>query len=111
MHYKKSDTVMFVGGVMQNMKKMKSELYELRYFLEQNVAHRTEHLMQRIAFLESCNATLCDQLDSARNALAALRLEEKTAEPGDHAMKLYAINTKPMLPVVIENKSVERAAA
>ena len=60
--YKKTDTTLFISKVMLDMKKMKAELYEHRYYLERNVEQRTEHLMKRVTVLESSNATLCDKL-------------------------------------------------
>ncbi len=95
----KSDTVMFVGSLMQNAKKMHAELHELRYFLEQNVERRTEHLQQRIDLLESCNATLCSKLASAQEELAALRLTLQTAEQIAPALKLYDFYPKLNGPV------------
>lgn len=48
--------------LMSELKKMHAELSEHRYYLEKNVAGRTEHLSRRIDLLESCNKTLCSKL-------------------------------------------------
>lgn len=60
-----SGAPLFFRGVMLDVtdkKEMEAELNEHRYYLERNVEQRTEHLMKRIAVLESCNAALCDRL-------------------------------------------------
>lgn len=98
--YEKSDTTLFVRKIMLNMKKMKAELNEHRYFLERNVEWRTEHLLKRIALLESCNATLSSKLAAAHKELAALKqppphiLPRKNTEPGDRSVKLYVMNNQ-----------------
>lgn len=98
--YEKSGAMLFVGKAMRDMKKMKAELNELRYHLEQNVAQRTESLSKRIALLESCNTTLCDKLASARKELAALKqpslhlLAKKETERNDRAVKLCIMNNQ-----------------
>lgn len=94
----KSDSVMFFVGVMLKMKKMKAELNELRYYLEQNAERRTDHLSLRIAMLESRNATLCDELASSQEKPAELRTIQQTRN--NPAMKLYVSNTNRMFPVV-----------
>ena len=98
--YKKSGAMLFVGKAMRDMKKMKAELNELRYHLEQNVGQRTESLSKRIALLESCNTTLCDKLASARKELAALKqpslhlLAKKETERNDRTVKLCIMNNQ-----------------
>ncbi len=67
----KSDNKLFVSEIM--IRKMKAELNQHRYYLDQQVEQRTEHLLKRIAFLESCNTTLCDKLAASRQELARLR--------------------------------------
>jgi hypothetical protein len=90
----------FVGKVMRDMKKMKAELNEHRYYLERNVERRTEHLLKRTELLEYCNATLCDKLALAHKELVALEqqsahtLPNNYAEPNDRAVKSYVINNQ-----------------
>jgi hypothetical protein len=71
--YKKSEATLFIRKAVMDMMKIKAELYEHRYCLEKNVESRTEHLLKRIALLESCNATLCNRLASANQELVALK--------------------------------------
>lgn len=106
-NYSKSNPVMFVGGVMLKMQKMKAELNELRYFFEKSLEMRTEYLSRRIALLESCNATLCDKLASSQEKSAELHAIQQTRN--NPVMKLYVSNTNRMLPVVAGMK--EHAAA
>lgn len=89
--YYKIKEALSVCKVMQEMKELKSELNEHRYYLEQNVARRTESLTRRIALLESCNTTLCGKLALTSKELAALQSSEK--EPVDSPAKLYVLNT------------------
>lgn len=95
---KKSGATPFVIAVMLKMKKMKAELNEHRYCLEQKAEQRTEHLLTRTAFLESCNTALCDKLAAAQKELAALRLQSTlsrpVAETKDHPLKLYVMNNQ-----------------
>ena len=72
-----SEVKPFISEIMY--REMKAELHEHRYYLEQKVEMRTEHLLKRIASLEACNATLCDKLATAQRELAALR--RQAAEP------------------------------
>lgn len=89
--YNKTSTTLFVSRLQQEMKKLRSELNEHRYYLERNVALRTEHLSRRIELLESCNATLCGKLAQSRKEFAE---GEPTAnEAGDGLVKLYLLNT------------------
>lgn len=91
----KSDMQPYIRRVMLNMSEIKAELNEHRYYLEEKVETRTEHLMKRILFLESCNATLCEKLALAKKELAAFRskpdLPNKMAESA--GVKLYLMNT------------------
>lgn len=92
----KSGATPFVIAVMLKMRKMKAELNEHRYYLEQKVEQRTEHLLTRTAFLESCNIALCDKLAAAQKELAALRLQSSLPKPvtetKDH--KLYVLHNQ-----------------
>ncbi len=103
--YKKSGATLYIVKVMQDMKKMKAELNEHRYYLERNVERRTEHLLKRTELLEYCNATLCDKLALAHKELAALKqqpahtLPDYDAEPNDRAMKLYVMSNQTQRPV------------
>lgn len=60
--YQKSERVLIVKKIRREMNKLRAELQECRYHFERKVELRTEHLLKRIAELESCNAGLCDQL-------------------------------------------------
>lgn len=107
--------MLFVRKVTLKTNKMKAELNELRYCLEQNVERRTEHLLIRIALLESCNETLCNKLALYQEELAGLRsvqaLQKQTAVQYDYAMKLCALNLKRNEPTVQEQQWEEHASA
>lgn len=87
-----SGVPLFIRGVMLDIsdkKRMEAELVDHRYYLERNVEQRTRELMKRIEMLESCNASLCNQLSSARMEVAALerqldevQLNEPESEAG-----------------------------
>lgn len=67
---------LFIRGVMLDVsdkKRMEAELGEHRYSLERNVEKRTRELMKRIEMLESCNASLCGRLSSAKLENATLK--------------------------------------
>lgn len=67
---------LFIKGVMLDItdkKRMEAELVDHRYYLERNVEQRTRQLMKRIAMFESCNASLCNELSSARMEIAELK--------------------------------------
>ena len=81
----KSELKPFISEIMY--REMKAELHEHRYYLEQKVERRTEHLLKRIASLEACNATLCDKLAAAQRELAMLRQTGMT----DQAMPLHVV--------------------
>lgn len=97
--YKKPGTALLTGKAMLDMKKMAAELHEHRHYLERNVERRTEHLLKRIAVLESCNAALCDKLAQAHAALAA-------PKPAERGMKLYVMNNQ--APKLIELNSQDQ---
>lgn len=84
-NYKKTSTTLFSIRMMHEMKKLRSELNEHRYYLERNVARETAQLIRRIDLLESCNATLCRKL--------ALHKSVAVKEPADSPVKLYLLNT------------------
>ena len=94
--YTKSDGTPFIRKLMLDMKKMKAELNEHRYYLERYVERRTEHLLKRIAVLEYCNAALCGKLALASKELSALNQlpEPPKEETGstDRSLKLYVMN-------------------
>jgi hypothetical protein len=94
--FKKSSTALFVFRVMREMDKMRSELHEHRYYIEKNVALRTEHLIKRIDVLEACNAALCGKLALSQKKLAALQHIQtlKINEPNDSGAKLHIVNTR-----------------
>lgn len=48
--------------VRPGLNEMKLELNEHHFYLERNVAFRSDHLLKRIAVLESCHLTLCAKL-------------------------------------------------
>lgn len=100
--YIKSGVTLFIGKVMHDMKEMKAELNEHRYYLERNVERRTEHLLKRIELLEYCNATLCDKLALARKELVspkqqlAYTLPNKEAVSNDRVAKLCVMTRRPI---------------
>ncbi len=89
-NYNKSSTALFAFKGLQEIMKLKSELNEHRYYLEQKVVHRTDLLTRRIALLESCNATLCGKLALYKRSLATLQAVDNDA--GDSPAKLYILN-------------------
>lgn len=95
--YKKSSTELFVFRLMQQMNKMKSELHEHRYYLEKNVAQRTEDLTKRIEVLETCNAALCSKLVSSQRMLGSLA--HSYTEPRDNTAALRLVNTRTESPL------------
>jgi len=66
--YQKSERALIVKRIRREMNKLRAELHECRYHFERRVEFRTEHLLKRIAELESCNAELCDQLAGTSQA-------------------------------------------
>ncbi len=109
MHYSKSNTSLQVGNMLLNRKRMQTELNELRYYFEQNVAQRTVLLITRIALLESCNATLCDKLAMSQEELnrfrAVQRKEVVTSQIVLHARAAtdQAGRRRPPQPELIRN--------
>lgn len=89
-NYHKSNAALFAARGLQEIRKLKSELNEHRYYLENKVAHRTDILTRRIALLESCNATLCGKLASYKRNSATLQAADN--EAGDSSAKLYTLN-------------------
>lgn len=116
--YQESGVTLFFSKVMRGMKKMKVELNEHRYYLEQMVEQRTAHLLKRIAVLESCNAALCDKLASVQQGTVALKqqpahtLFDNDAEL-DGAVKLCIINNQTRKPVgsIVQDKWDEHVTA
>lgn len=104
---------------MLDIRKMKAELNEHRYHLEQNVERRTEHLLKRIALLESCNTTLSGKLALAHKEITALRqwpvhiLPKKDAESSDCSVKLYVMEnqTQKLIGSNVQDKWDEHATA
>ena len=90
--YKKSSTELFMFRLMQQLNRMRSELHEHRYYLEQNVAQRTEHLTRRIEVLEVCNAALCSKLVSSEKSL--LNRPSSYAESVDSTSKIRLVNAR-----------------
>jgi len=82
---------------MQNMMKMRDELNEHRYALARNVERETEHLLKRIALLESCNAALSGRLAEAQREItlmkrqSALVPQKKDAQTADGVAKLHVM--------------------
>ena len=103
--YQRIDATLFVGKAMRDMREMKAELNEYRYCLEQNVERRTEHLLKRIALLESCNTTLGGKLAMAHVEIATLKhqpayiLPKEDMEPDNRTVKLYVMNNQTQKPV------------
>lgn len=90
--YKKHDGTAYFSRIMLDMKALKSELNEHRYYLERMVERRTLHLLKKIAFLESCNARLCNKLAIAHQEISALRKQSTFVSPvndsGSHTPQL-----------------------
>jgi len=66
---------MFLQGVMVDIthsKAMEDELEDHRYYMERRVAQRTGEMGRRLAMMESCNASLCDQMEKLLNNNARL---------------------------------------
>lgn len=79
--YDESGSALLFKGVMLDItdkKEMEAELNERRYYLEQSVEQRTEHLMKRISLLESCNAALCNKLALMNQEVASLDASSAT---------------------------------
>ncbi len=91
--YSKIVPDLFVGGVRQKIRRMKNELFELRYFLEKNVKIRTEPLLKRIAMLESCNVTLGEKLVSSQQENSVLRFRQKNLIENVHDSSSRAVNS------------------
>lgn len=83
--YQKTTATLFLVGAVQQIRKLRSEVNELRHYLERNVARRTEHLTRRIELLEQCNTTLCKKLSQANKSLAAMPVESPA--------RLYVMNS------------------
>lgn len=84
--YQKTSTTLFLFHAMKQMKRLRSEVNEHRYYLERNVAHRTEHLIKRIELLEQCNAALCRKLTQNIKPIPA------SVPPAEAAARLYVLN-------------------
>ena len=78
--------------LVQQLNKMRSELHEHRYYLEQNVDQRTEYLTRRIEVLEACNAALCSKLASSQKSLED-RIP-RYADSADSASKIRLVNAR-----------------
>jgi hypothetical protein len=75
-----------------DMVKMAAELDEHRYYLEKNIAIRTEQLVRRITLLESCNETLCEKLATANTELETLKQQLACHNPVCELPQLYLMN-------------------
>lgn len=94
--YQRSNAALFALKVGREAKKMASELKEHRYYLERNVAMRTEELLRRINLLESCNASLCDKLALAQNEVAMLQQStvRQVDQVHERVARLYIVNSQ-----------------
>ncbi len=72
-NYQKSNSMLLNFKLIHELKKLRAEVHEHRYYLDKNVARRTEYLSLRIGVLESCNKTLCGKLASTRKELIQLQ--------------------------------------
>ena len=90
--YRKSSTKLFMFSLMQQLKKMRSELHEHRYYLEQNVDQRTEYLTRRIEVLEACNAALCSKLASSQKS--PVSRTSRYADSADSTSKIRLVNAR-----------------
>jgi len=111
--YTKSDGTPFIRKLMLDMKKMKAELNEHRYYLERNVERRAAHLLTRIALLESCNSALCSKLALAHEKLAALQSAPPMQDtlPNDRGVKLYIMNNQTRIGSSVQDEWGEHATA
>lgn len=111
--YRKSGATLLVSKAMPDIKKMRTELNGLRYYLERNVERRTEHLLKRIAVLEFCNTTLCNKLALAQREHVALQPAppKEATEPNDRSLKLYVINNQAQSGSNWQDKQGEHATA
>jgi hypothetical protein len=75
-----------------DMVKMAAELDEHRYYLEKNIAIRTEQLLKRITLLESCNETLCAKLAAASKELETLKQQLASHSHVRELPQLYLMN-------------------
>ena len=92
--FKKSSSALFTFRLTQLLKKMKSELDEHRYYLERNVARRTEELTRRIELLEACNASLCSKLASSQLLERQHTEKPKNSEHENMSAKVYLVSTQ-----------------
>lgn len=79
--YTQGTRTLHVLTLTREIKKMRTELTEHRYYFERNVARRTESLRLRIALLESCNKALCDKLAQSRAQHAASQEQADVPAP------------------------------
>lgn len=91
---KKSSTMLHVFRLKQIIKKMKSELDEHRYYLERNVAQRTEYLTRHIEVLETCNATLCSKLTQLQKEHGAGLLAGNQKDHDEKVAKFFLVNNR-----------------
>jgi translation initiation factor 1 (eIF-1/SUI1) len=75
-----------------DMVKMAAELDEHRYYLEKNIAIRTEQLLKRITLIESCNETLCAKLAAASKELETLKQQLACSSQVRELPQLYLMN-------------------
>lgn len=117
--YKKTEPTLFYRKAMLDMKRVRDELKEHRYFLERSVERRTDHLSRRIALLESCNATLCDKLSTAYKEIVALKKKSTSDQPDKEAVKddgnvkLYLVNNQALkqYEASVQKKSSEHVTS
>lgn len=94
--YKRSGTALFAARLMPDI--MQDELDEL--YFEQHAELTIEHLLKRIAVLESCNAALCCklaliQMDPAVRQPAS---RKKIAKSNDRRLKLCVMDNPLLKP-------------
>lgn len=80
------------GESILDMVKMAAELDEHRYYLEKNIAIRTEQLLRRVTLLESCNEALCAKLATANKELDSLKQQLACSNPVCELPQLYLMN-------------------
>lgn len=96
----KPGATLFISKTMHDIRRVRALLREHRYCLEKNVEKQTDHLMRRIAQLESANSALCDDITRIYEQVAALKCEPEAGlqpeEAGVHAhgARLYLISNQ-----------------
>ena len=96
----KPGAALFISKTMHDIRRVKALLREHRYCLEKNVEKKTDHLMKRIAQLDSANSALCDDITRIYEQVAALKSEPEAKFQADetgvhaHGARLYLVSNQ-----------------